>query len=477
MILNRNRKRGLGWIAMGGAAMLLATVAQPAQAAEPETSGVARQLQKTLAALKFGEVLDTEPPTSTQAAKSASVDVDPERKLAGRDRAPKLTAAALAAATQIHQQPNVDVTVLELDGKGRPVSSGTVVTSPTYKDGVIVPVDRNFHTTAVRYRHWDTNLWNTGNGQGDTDVVPGRENAPIDFMSPYPASTLKLMVGFGILQLVDNGTIKLDDTYAYQPTQASDLCGTATTDTVRNYFDRMITVSDNGSACSLIKLLNDKGAIDGLNQTFQDIGLEALQLKGTNPANGGTWTSGINMSSLDTAKLLALVNGVSGTAWTAPNGKPVTSDVLSASSREFFMKELGDQGWNNVLSTTNYCGYTYPTAGMPQRISQRWIGADGTVTVNEDPTDGKYLYPVQPCQDAAQVTFAHKTGISENAVSDAGIVTSLPGKPNRRYIIAAFSNLGYRYIDANRQDIQPSVNRTEKFAILGRTMDTYESQR
>ncbi|MEV0407705.1 serine hydrolase [Actinoallomurus sp. NPDC050550] len=475
MILKASRRRRRGWVAMGGAVMLLATVAQPAHAAEPENSGVAQILQKTIAALKFGEVLDTEPPTSTQAARSSSVDVDPEKKLAGRDRAPKLKAAAVAAATQIHQQPNVDVTVLELDDNGRLVSSGTVVTSPTYKNGIVVPVDKNFHTTAVRYRHWDTNLWNTNNGQGDTDVVPGRENAPIDFMSPYPASTLKLMVGFGILQLVDKGVIKLDDTYAYQPTQASDLCGTATTDTVRNYFDRMITVSDNGSACAMIKLLNDKGAIDGLNQTFQDIGLETMQLKDTNPANGGNWTSGINMSSLDTAKLLALINGVSGTAWTTPNGKPVTSDVLSPSSREFFMKELGDQGWNNVLSTTNYCGYTYPTAGMPQRISQRWIGADGTVTVNSDPTDGKYQYPVQPCQDAAQVTFAHKTGLSENAVSDAGIVKSLPGKPNRHYIITAFSNLGYRYIDVDRQDIQPAVNRTEKFAQLGRIMDAYEA--
>ncbi|MCO5967971.1 serine hydrolase [Actinoallomurus soli] len=477
MILNRSRARGRGRVALGGAAVVLAAVVPPAHAAETDTSAVARQLQRTIAGLKFGEVLDTEPPTSTQAKKSASVDVDPEKRLAGRDRAPKLKAAAIAAATQIHQQPNVDVTVLELDGNGRPVSSGTVVTSPTYKNGVIVPVDRNFHTTAVRYRHWDTNLWNTDNGQGDTDVVPGRENAPIDFMSPYPASTLKLLVGFGVLQLVDEGVITLDDTYSYQPTQASDLCGAATTDTVRNYFDRMITVSDNGSACAMIKLLNDKGAIDGLNQTFQDIGLETLQLKDTNPANGGNWTSGITMSSLDTAKLLALLNGVSGTAWTAPNGKAVTSDVLSTSSREFFLKELGDQGWNNVLSTTNYCGYTYPTAGMPQRISQRWIGPDGTVTVNDDPTDGKYQYPVQPCQDAAQVTFAHKTGLSENAVSDAGIVTSLPGKPNRHYIIAAFSNLGYRYIDPNRQDVQPSVNRTEKFALLGRTMDAYEAAR
>jgi Beta-lactamase enzyme family len=458
---------------VGGAAavLLAATIAQPAQAKESTTSSVARQLQRTVDLLKFGEVLDTSPPT---AAQPASVDVDPEKRLTGPERAPKRMAAALADAARIHQQPNLDVTVIELDGEGRPVTSGTVLTSPTYENGVIVPVDRNLHTTAVRYRHWNTDLRNTNGGQGDADVVPGRDNAPIDFMSLYPASVLKLLVGFGVLRLVDNGTITLDDAYAYQPTQASDLCGTATTATVRDFFDRMITISDNGSACALIKLLHEHDAIDGLNQTFQDIGLETLQLKDTNPANGGNWTPSITMTSLDTAKLLMLVNGVSGTAWTAPNGKPVTSGVLSDSSRAFFMRELGDQAWNNVLSTTNYCGYTYPARGLPQRISQRWIGPDGTVTVNDDPTDGKYLYPVQPCQDAAQVTFAHKTGLSENAVSDAGIVKSLPGKPKRSYVIVAFSNLGYRYIDPNRQEVQPSVSRSEKFAKLGRAMDAYE---
>jgi hypothetical protein len=129
-----------------------------------------------------------------------------------------------------------------------------------------------------------------------------------------------------------------------------------------------------------------------------------------------------------------------------------------------------------VLSTTNYCGYPYPTKGMPQRISQRWIGSDGTVTVNNDPTDGKYAYPVQPCQDAAQVTFAHKTGLTENAAGDAGIVKSLPGQAKRSYVIVSFSNLGYRYIDTDRQEVQPAVNRTEKFAIVGRTMDEYEAQ-
>jgi hypothetical protein len=473
MIVHRIRKRGQALVALGGAAVLMATIIQPADAATHRSGDLAERLQQTMAGLNFGDVLDTTPPGSPQArALRAQQQAEPARP----EYAPALNAAA---ATTIHQQPQVDVTVIELDKKGRPLSAGTVLMSPKYKDGVVVPVDRNLHTTAVRYRLWDTDQWDANNGQGTTDTVPGRENAPLDFMEPYPASIIKLMVGFGILHLVDKGAIKLSDTYAYTPTKPSDRCEGPTTRTIGEYFDRMISISDNGATCSLIKVMHEHGGVDWLNQQFQDMGLETLQLKGTDPANGD-WSPYVTMSSLDTAKLLALINGASGRAWTAPNGKPVTSKVLSASSREFFMKELGDQGWNNVLSTTNYCGYSYPTQGMPQRISQRWIGADGTVTVNDDPTDGKYAYPVQPCQNAAEVTFAHKTGLTAFAAGDAGIVHSLPGKPKRDYIIVAFSNLGWRYIDTNRPmnpPVQPAVNRTEKFAKLGRAMDDYEAWR
>jgi len=473
MISHRIRQRGRALVTLGGVVVLTATMIQPADAATDRSGDLAERLQQTMAGLNFGDVLDATPPGSAQArALRAQLQAEPARP----EYAPALNTAA---ATTIHQQPQVDVTVIELDKKGRPLSSGTVLMSPAYKDGVVVPVDRNLHTTAVRYRLWNTAEWDANNGQGTIDTVPGREDAPRDFMEPYPASIIKLMVGFGILRLVDDGTIKLSDTYAYTPTTPSDRCEGATTRTIGEYFDRMITISDNGATCSLIKVMHEHGGVDWLNQRFQDMGLEMLQLKGTNPANGD-WSDSVTMSSLDTAKLLALINGVSGRAWTAPDGKPVTSDVLSASSRAFFMKELGDQGWNNVLSTTNYCGYSYPTQGMPQRISQRWIGADGTVTVNDDPNDGKYLYPVQPCQDAAEVTFAHKTGLTAFAAGDAGIVHSLPGKPKRDYIIVEFSNLGWRYLDTNRPTdppVRPAVNRTEKFAKLGRALDAYEAQR
>ncbi|MEV0398703.1 serine hydrolase [Actinoallomurus sp. NPDC050550] len=472
MILYRLRKHGQALVALGSAAVLTATMTQPAHAATHRSGDLAERLKATMVAQNFGDLVDTTPPGSAQAR---ALDAQPESESGRPKHAPALNAAA---ATTIHQQPQVDMTVIELDKKGRPVSSGTVLMSPKYKNGVVVPVDKNLRTTAVRYRLWDTDQWDANNGQGTTDTVPGRENAPIDYMEPYSASIVKLMVGFGIMQLVDKGAIKLSDTYAYTPTKPSDRCEGATTRTIGEYFDRMITISDNGSACTLIKVMHEHGGVDWLNQQFQDLGLDMLQLKGTDPANGD-WSPQITMSSLDTAKLLMLINGVSGTAWTAPNGKPVTSDILSKSSREYFMKELGDQGWNNVLSTTNYCGYSYPAQGMPQRIADRWIGPDGTVTVNNDPTDGKYQYPVKPCQDAGQVTFAHKTGLTAFAAGDAGIVHSLPGQAKRNYIIVAFSNLGWRYQDANRPNpgVQPAVNRTEKFAKIGRAMDEYEAQK
>jgi hypothetical protein len=57
---------------------------------------------------------------------------------------------------------------------------------------------------------------------------------------------------------------------------------------------------------------------------------------------------------------------------------------------------------------------------------------------------------VKPCNDAATVFFDHKTGLTFNYGSDAGIVHGRPGKAKRHYIMAFFSNLGYRYTDADK---------------------------
>ncbi|MDP9799457.1 hypothetical protein J2S43_007969 [Catenuloplanes nepalensis] len=435
-------------------------------AASAKQSHLDEFLRRTLDGLAFEEVLDLAPP-ATAAARAAVVTTDKE-ELATVRRA--------AAPAPIVQQPQIDATVLELDPDGRITGSATVLMSPQYPDGVIVDVDRNLRTEDVRWREWDDAGWYANAAQGTVDIVPGREDASLDFMSPYPASVLKLMVAFGVLRLVDQGVADLDETYAYRPTEPSTLCGPDFDDTLRGYLDRMITVSSNEAGCALIKFLWDHDAVDGLNQTFQDLGLETLRLRNTRPSNGGRWTNEITMTSLDTAKLLAIINGGPGTLWTTPDGHRVTRNELSHASREFFAATLRQQGYNWMLSTPNFCGRDYPAAGIPQKVAPRWIAEDGTITLGTD----AFGEDVRPCNRAAEVTFAHKTGWVPNSGADSGIVHSLPGEDGRHYIISVFSNLGDQYADPNRPPTPEGtvpVQYTEKFAQLGAIIDRYQEHR
>jgi beta-lactamase family protein len=462
------------WLVTAGAMIGVlgaATGASAQPATTPGSTAIAQYLRLTMDRLAFQQVVDLAPPAAAKAAGlTASVDKD------ATTHAQRVRQYAAAAVTPqpISQQPQIDASVLELDAAGRIVSSGTVLMSPQYPHGVIVPVDADRHTTAVRYRQWDDAGWYANHAQGTVDIVPGRETAPLDFMSPYPGSVLKLMVNFGVLRLVDQGVIGLDDTYNYQPTTISSLCGGASSNTIRAYIDASLTASSNAASCALIKMLWDHDAINGLNQEFQELGLETLHLAGTNPVNGGHWGNSVTMTSLDTAKLLTLINGGLGTLWTTPAGVAVKASVLSDASRRLFAAELGQQGWNWMLSTTNFCGRGYPTAGIPQVTAPRWIAADGTMTV-----DGNHFgQDVRPCNRDAQVTFAHKTGWVNNTGADAGIVKSLPGRAGRHYVVAVFSNLGDQYQDPQRPATPAGVvpvEYTEKFARLGKAIDDYEA--
>ena len=277
--------------------------------------------------------------------------------------------------------PNVDTTVIELDASGRPLAAATVLLSARYRDGLVIPLDENLATDAVLWRRWDDEVWRDGGGQGHVDVVPGRAGAPVDFMAPYPASVFKLMVAFGVLRLADRGAVDLEAPYAYTPTgEPSPICEGPRTATVRRFLDEMLTVSSNPSTCAMIRLLHQRDAIAELNRTFGALGLPTLRLEGTDAATGGNWTNEITMSSPDTAKLLLLLAGGPGTLWRAPDGTPVTRDVLSASSRRLFLRMLSEQGLNQVLSTTNWCDRPYPAKGIPQTTPVRWIDhTDGTV--------------------------------------------------------------------------------------------------
>lgn len=403
-------------------------------------------------------------------------------------------------APRIAYTPNVDVAVIQLDENGQAKAAANVLLSRDYQTGLNVPIDKNYGTTAVRWRKWDIDRWNGGTFSDDgtqlttkgwtdnpafkpaNDIVSGRKNAPYQFMSPYPASLFKVLVGYYIMQLVDEGTLSLDQRYTYS--------GTDETRSIRRWMNPMITYSDNTSTEALLKLLHDEKQIKDMNAEFRQLGLGTLQVNGTDPETGGRWQPGrIHMTALDTARLLWLIEGTSNedqVLWKRPDGEPVTSAELSDSSRSFLKRLLAEQGFNEVLSTSNFGTYrdnsklkgtpnTRP--GIPAVVPSRWIDPkDGTVTVDGIP----YGEDVRPFnRKAAEVVFAHKTGLTLNYGSDAGIVESLPGKPERHYVIAFLSNLGYRYADpvfADRTsypyaDPVGGIAYTQRIPALGKKID------
>ena len=55
-------------------------------------------------------------------------------------------------------------------------------------------------------------------------------------------------------------------------------------------------------------------------------------------------------------------------------------------------------------------------------MADRWVDpGTGTVTV----ADKAFGQDVRPCNEAAEVSFAHKTGFTYNYLADAGIVLPL----------------------------------------------------
>lgn len=361
--------------------------------------------------------------------------------------------------------PSIDTAVIQLDAKGRPVAAANVLLNDNYPRGQVVPVDENFAATGVHWQHW-TGDWGESTR---VDTVPN-DNAKLSFTSPYPASILKLVVGFGVMRLVDSGEVSLDERYSYQPTFSTSFCGSGDSATIRDWMDKMITVSDNRATCAMIRLLQIHDAVGETNRTFRKLGLTTMQLDGTEPGTGRLWRE-ITMTALDTSRMLMIVNGSPGELWKAPDGSPVIADkVLGKEAREFFYKVLSEQGLNQMISTANYCGRKYPAQGIPQRVPDRWIDEDdGTVEVN-----GRYYgEDVRPCNEAAEVTFAHKTGLVADAAGDAGIVRSLPGKPERNYIVVVFTNLGQRG-DSYRPSSPPGTYPppvTERLAKLGAAID------
>ncbi|MEY4917364.1 MAG: hypothetical protein RL616_1277, partial [Verrucomicrobiota bacterium] len=392
-------------------------------------------------------------------------------------------------AKQIAQPPNVNIAVLQLDAQGKLVDRAYVLLSRDYPNGLVVPLDKNLDASSVRFLRWDIDRSNGGKFSSDgnrtsekgwtnnpplteaDELVPGHTNATIQFMAPYPASLFKSMVAFHVMRMIDAGKISLDLEYVFQLPDAK-----PDARKIRDWLDAMITVSDNHATQALLKMFHDKDEIEPLNREFRELNLPTLQINATDPQTGRGWdTAKINLTAWDIARMFWLIDGGAEKFWDDASGKPVTGKVFSDDSRAFLKKVLAEQGFNNGLTTANFPGTANVLPGIPARVADRWINpTNGHAVVDGD----DFGVDIRAANTNAEVTFAHKTGWTFNYGSDAGIVTSLPGKPFRHYVIALVANLGQRYTDevfAARKTFPNAdgtpIFYTQKIPALGKAVD------
>ncbi len=290
---------------------------------------------------------------------------------------------------------------------------------------------------------WTRMQWKTLAGQGQRVVAP------------YPASLVKLMVLVGVARCIDAGAAGWDDSWPFDGQRRS----------LAEWADAMIVVSSNEATTALVAFLHHAGLIEraadgeqrnGLHAVFAAYGLTSLRLADTKP-NGG-WRNGdgagvghLQMTAWDTARLLWLLDA---DAPPAPWLAAATPPLLSTASRQRVHAILEQQGWHTILSSTLLAGLPGWQAGIPATLHPRWINADGSAMV-----DGT-RYPPDIWPDTG-VHFAHKTGSTENYLSDAGIVRG----PHRHYLIAMLSNLGTRFAAG------PLCTTTWRVPALGAAID------
>ncbi len=364
------------------------------------------------------------------------------------------------AGAPIAHFPSIDLAVIAFDKAAAPVCAN-VLFSRDFPNGVRA--------------QWNTNLGAINNiqylaDQTDQDFnsiawAPDADWARMQWkvlagsgqrvVAPYPASLVKLMVLVGLGRCIDAGAAGWDDTWPFDGQRR----------TLHDWADDMIVISSNDATTALVAFLHHAGLIkrgpdgeqhNGLNEVFAAYGLPTLRL--TNTRADGSWRSSggagvgqLHMTAWDTARLLWLLDADAPPApWLASTQLP----LLGTTSRKRARTILEQQGLHKVLSSTLLSGVPGWQPGIPATLPARWIKADGSALV-----DGE-LYPPDVWVDSG-VRFAHKTGTTENYLSDAGIVRG----PKRHYIIAMLSNLGSRFAAG------PLCNTTWRVPALGAAID------
>ena len=380
------------------------------------------------------------------------------------------TADAMCAGSAMQEFPSLDLAVAVFPHDAEPIWAN-VLFSRDFPQGHVAQIsDTAGAVSNVHYvkdqinaayesiawlpgADWKQLKWETLHGDGR------------NFVQPYPASLLKLMVLVGVAKLIDQGKFDWSMERHFD----------GVSKTIEAWADSMIVASNNDATTVLVSLLHQgelivrqgENEINHLNALFAQFGLTTLKLSNTR-ANGG-WRSAdgagvgnILMTAWDTVRLLWLLKEDSDSVPWLPSNQTA---LLSKAGKRQVWKFLGDQGLHTILSSTSLAGVDGWQAGIPAHLPERWIQADGSVLVEDIPLPGD----VRTVNRTANAYFAHKTGNTENYCSDAGLVTA-HDPHGRRYIIALFSNLGTRY------QAGPDCSTTWRITSLGRAIDQWISQ-
>jgi hypothetical protein len=357
------------------------------------------------------------------------------------------TADRLRSGSPVEVFPSIDLAVVAFPENGPPIAAN-VLFSRDFPRGLIAVTEPQFGAvTNVRYladqRDAQNNsaAWLPGADWNAMAWRPLAGNGPARFVAPYPASLIKLMVLVGVAREIDAGRSAWNSPWSHQGEIRA----------VRAWADEMVVVSSNTATSALVALLHHTGAIrtaenatlvNRVNAGFAEYGLGTLRLDSTRPDGGwmnrdGSGIGHLHMTAWDTVRLLWLLDEAAPAPPWLPAGLP---PLVASASRGEVRRILEAQALHEVLSSASLAGAPGWRPGIPALLPERWIAEEGTSPAGER----RFPADLRPANARAQVRFAHKTGTTENFLSDAGIVTGIP--PFRRhYLIAVLSNLGTRY--------------------------------
>lgn len=380
---------------------------------------------------------------------------------AGCSTVPSAPCAALVGRTGREHFPQIDLSVIAFNAADcpQPIARATVVFDRTHPTGFVATHDeRTGQITNIRFRRWDEARWNGGrwilesNGEGDSAtaqarIVPGSElhwlapyavedllgagpamdsnGRAIDFMSPWPASVFKTMVGTYVMKLIDRGQA-IDGTPVDLTTPielpGADLVPACPKEpqtlSLRQALETMLQWSGNCATAALIRFLHTHQEIiqsanvdprgfpisaptrSRLNDLLAELGLTTMGMHRTIAASGRWGNANDNydraaasvahnhMNSWDTARLFWLLDELPDPLqprWEVAPGRRVDTQFLSAANKSVLRQILADSYSGSALAANRTCpGASLsagvaatagppPALGIPARLAETWL--------------------------------------------------------------------------------------------------------